>query len=201
MSRFVVGVTGGIGSGKTTVVDCLARLGAGVVDTDQISRRLTGVGGVALSPIVECFGPDVLAADGALDRVLMRQRVFSDPDARRTLEAILHPMIRQIAVQECADAKAPYVLLVVPLLIETGAYRDILSRVLVIDCAENTQVVRVMARGGLSEVEVRAIVNAQASREDRLVEADDVVLNEGPWSEVEVGVIKLHEKYLFAAKM
>lgn len=177
MSRFVVGLTGGIGSGKSAVAELFARLGAGVVDTDAIAHELTGPDGAAMPALCAAFGEAVRCADGRLDRAAMRQRVFADASARQRLEAILHPMIRTEADARCAQARSSYVLLVVPLLVETGNYRDRVDRILVVDCDEAEQCARVMARSGLSLTEVRAIMKTQASRAERLAAADDVILN------------------------
>jgi dephospho-CoA kinase len=196
VSNLVVGVTGGIGSGKSTVARLFAEYGASIVDTDDIAHRLTAPGGAALPAIVEQFGPQILAADGALDRAAMRQRVFADTGARRALEAILHPLIGHHADIECTRAAAPYVLLLVPLLVETGTFLAKVSRVLVVDCDESTQIDRVVRRNGLSEAEVRAIMATQASRAERLAVADDVVRNEGDLATVREAVRALHDKYL-----
>ena len=177
MSRFVVGLTGGIGSGKSAVAELFARLGAGVVDTDAIAHELTGPDGAAMPALCAAFGESVRCADGRLDRAAMRQRVFAEASARQRLEAILHPMIRAIADARCAQAQSTYVLLVVPLLVETGGYRERIDRILVVDCDESEQCARVMARSGLSLAEVRAIMKTQASRAERLAAADDVILN------------------------
>lgn len=196
MSKLIVGVTGGIGSGKTTIANLFGELGASIIDTDDIARELTAPGGAALPAIVEHFGPDVLAADGGLDRNVMRRRVFADTGARRTLESILHPLIGHRADIECTRATAPYVLLLVPLLVETGSFLAKVSRVLVIDCAVQTQIERVMRRNGLAEADVRAIIASQASREERLAVADDVLPNEGDLATIRQAVMALHEKYL-----
>jgi dephospho-CoA kinase len=198
--KFVVGVTGGIGSGKTTVARMFQALGAAVVDTDEIAHRLTAGPTPAVQAIVERFGIEYRAADGALDRARMRALVFSDPAARRELEAILHPLIRQDATQRVAAADAPYVVLLVPLLVEKGGYPDLTSRVLVVDCDEAIQVERTMRRSGLSEAQVRAIMAAQASRALRLLEADDVIVNNGALAELEAEVRVLHERYLALAR-
>ncbi len=199
---FVVGVTGGIGCGKSTVTDLLAARGAAVVDTDAIAHQLTGANGVAMPAIATAFGSSVLRADGGLDRAAMRRLVFSDASARARLEAILHPMIRRESEKRCdAAVNARYVLLVVPLLIESGAYRDRMARVLVIDCDEGVQVSRVMARSGLSVAEVRAIMATQASRAERLAAADDVLLNDGDLDSLRDQTDALHERYLVMARM
>lgn len=196
---FIVGLTGGIGSGKSTVADLFVSHGAALVDTDAIAHELAAPGGAAIPELVAAFGPDVLRADGGLDRAAMRQRVFADSAAKSRLEAILHPMIRAESEQRCTLARAPYVILAVPLLIESGSYRARCDRILVIDCAETTQVARVMTRSGLPEREVRAIMAAQISRSDRLAAADDVIDNDGPPEALPAQVEKLHESYLAAA--
>jgi len=198
---FVVGVTGGIGSGKTTVANLFAELGAAVVDTDAIAHELTGPQGAAMPEIIRVFGKGILRTDGSLDRAAMRQLCFSDPDARRRLEAILHPMIRSESVNRCQNAShAPYVLLVVPLLVESGAYREHIDRILVIDCAESVQVARVMARSHLSADEIRAIMATQASREIRRAAADDILTNDNDLDELQPQVLHLHQQYAELAR-
>lgn len=199
MSRYVVGITGGIGSGKSTVARLFAERGVTVIDTDEIAHVLTGPGGAAMPAIRERFGDGVVAPSGALDRAAMRQLVFAVPAHRQSLEAILHPRIRAEADRQVAAASSPYVLLAIPLLVETGGYRDRLQRVLVVDCDEATQVERVMARNGLSEHEVRRILDAQASRAERLAVADDVVVNEGALTALDAQVALLHARYLSLA--
>ncbi len=196
---FVVGLTGGIGSGKSTVADLFAERGAALVDTDRIAHELTGPQGRAMPAIAAAFGPDVMRADGALDRAAMRRRVFDDPASKARLEAILHPLIRAESDARCAAAHAaPYVLLAVPLLVEAGAdgYRARVDRILVVDCAEAVQVARVMARSGLSADEVCAIMAAQATRAARRAVADDLVLNDDGLESLAPQVEKLHRKYL-----
>ncbi|HEX5394208.1 MAG TPA: dephospho-CoA kinase [Rhodocyclaceae bacterium] len=178
----IVGLTGGIGSGKSAAADRFAALGAAVVDTDAIAHELTGPGGAAMSAIAQAFGPDVVRADGALDRAAMRNLVFADPGQRQRLEAILHPIIRQLSderVQAALASGAPYAVLVVPLLVESGTYRERVHRIVVVDCSEATQVQRVMRRSGMVESEVQRILSAQATRAERLAVADDVIDNEG----------------------
>lgn len=192
---FVVGLTGGIGSGKSTVADLFAALGAGIVDTDVIAHQLTGPDGAAMPAIHARFGDAVIAADGRLDRQAMRDRAFADPDARKALEAILHPLIRQEADRQVLASAAPYVMLVVPLLVESGGYRQRVDRVLVVDCAPETQVQRTMARSGLTREGVLRILAAQATREARLEAADDVVDNDGPPSRLPPRVADLHARY------
>jgi dephospho-CoA kinase len=199
---YVVGLTGGIGSGKSAAADAFAALGAAVVDTDAIAHALTGPGGGALPALRAAFGPAVATPDGALDRVAMRQRVFADPAARARLEGILHPLIRAEAeaqVRRAAGADFPYVVLVVPLLAETGGYRERVDRVAVVDCAEETQIARVMARSALPRAEVEAIMAAQAPRAARLAIAADVIANDAGLTELRARVAELHARYLAQA--
>lgn len=196
MSDYIVGLTGGIGSGKSAAADRFAALGAAVVDTDAIAHELTAVGGAAMSALAAAFGPEVAAPDGALDRARMRRLVFSDPAARQRLEAILHPMIRNLSAERCRQAPTAYVILAVPLLVESGTYRQRCDRIVVVDCPESLQISRVMARSGLSEPEVRAIMANQASRAERLAAADDVVANDGDLASLEMRVGELHRSYL-----
>ncbi|MEX0958253.1 MAG: dephospho-CoA kinase [Burkholderiales bacterium] len=198
---FVVALTGGIGSGKSLVSDAFRKLGATVIDTDQIARELTGIDGAALPAIVKQFGNDVLLPDGTLNRNRLRDLVFRDSQTKLQLEKILHPMIRARAAKEIRNSVGPYVILVVPLLVETGGYRDIAARILVIDCDEQLQVERVIRRSGLSRDQVLAIMRAQASRRDRLALADDVISNEGTVDQTLPQVSRLHEKYLEFARM
>ena len=193
---FVIGLTGGIGSGKSAAADLFAARGAEVVDTDQIAHQLTAPGGAAMEAIRQAFGAGVVAADGALNRPAMRALAFEDPEARKRLEAILHPMIRAESDRLCRAATAPYVLLVVPLLIESGTYRQRVRRLCVVDCPEAVQVARVMQRSRLEESQVRAIMAAQASRAERLAAADDVVDNGGSHAQLAEQVERLHAVYL-----
>lgn len=197
---FVVGLTGGIGSGKSRAAEAFAALGAEVVDTDAIAHQLTAPGGGALGAIVEAFGADALGADGAMDRSRMRERVFRDPAARRRLEAILHPMIRNESQHRVAAARAPYVVLVVPLLVESPGYRDRVARVLVVDCPEDEQVARVVARSRLAPAEVQRIIATQAPRARRLAAADDVIDNSGDMDALGTQVLALHQRYLELAR-
>lgn len=196
MSGCVVGLTGGIGSGKSAAADCFAELGIDVVDTDAIAHRLTGAGGAAMPALVAEFGPEVAGADGALDRARMRRLVFADPAARGRLEAILHPLIREQSAADCQAATSPYVILAVPLLVESGTCRARCQRIVVVDCPESLQISRVMARNGLPEAEVRAIMAAQATRAQRLAAADDVLENAGDLAQLAAQVAQLHRKYL-----
>ena len=192
----VIGLTGGIGSGKSTVADLFYRLGVTVVDTDRIAHELTGAEGAAMPEIIAAFGKDIALPQGALDRAAMRQRVFTDASAKPRLEAILHPKIRQESRQRCQAATSVYVLLAVPLLVETGVWRQEVRRVLVVDCDEATQIARVKARSALSAAEVLAIMATQATRSERLAVADDVILNNGTPEALEPQVQALHLRYL-----
>ncbi len=196
VSDIVIGLTGGIGSGKSTVADLFAAQGVAVVDTDLIAHDLTGPTGAAMPEILAAFGDSVRQPNGGLDRVAMRRQVFADPQVRQRLEGILHPRIRSEAERRCRLATTPYVLLVVPLLIESGAYRDRVRRVLVVDCDEATQVARVVARSGLSPDEVRRIIATQLARAERLAAADDVIVNMAGVAALEPQVLAMHERYL-----
>jgi len=193
---FTVGLTGGIGSGKSAVAECFAAHDVPVIDTDVIARRLTLPGSAALDEIRTAFGETVMQADGTLDRAVLRRRVFADAAARHQLEAILHPRIRQAVEQALATLEAPYALIVIPLLVETGSYRDVLNRVLVVDCPEELQIARVMARSGLAQDEVKAILSVQAGRAERLAVADDVISNTGSPESLRTDVAALHRRYL-----
>jgi dephospho-CoA kinase len=192
----VVGLTGGIGSGKTTVANILASLGASVVDTDEIARSLTGPEGEAMAAVREAFGARFVTSEGALDRAAMRALAFEDPVARARLEAILHPAIRSRADAMLAAAKGAYALVVVPLLFETRGYLDRVCRVLVVDCPEGLQASRTAARSGLAAAEVRAIMAAQWPRWRRLQLADDVVWNGGTEADLGPQCERLHAIYL-----
>ena len=191
----MVGLTGGIGSGKSAAADEFARLGATVIDTDAIAHELTEAGGAALKEIERIFGKDFIR-DGKMDRQRMRERVFSDPAAKKRLEALLHPMIREESKRRIAAAEGPYVVHVVPLLIESPDYRRRVDRVLVVDAPEATQLARVRARSRLPEDEGRAIIRTQAAREARLGAADDVIDNGGTRDALLKQVAALHQKYL-----
>ena len=193
---FSVGLTGGIGCGKTTVADMFGALGASLVDTDAIAHALTAPHGSAMPAIVAEFGTGFATADGALDRAKMRELVFTDPGARARLEAILHPRIREATAAAAAIATGPYVIFVVPLLIESGTWRARVSRILAIDCSEETQVARVMARNNLLEPQVRAIMAAQVTRAQRLAAADDVVVNDDGLEALTPQVARLHAFYM-----
>ena len=197
---FSVGLTGGIGCGKTTVADMFAALGASVIDTDQIAHSLTAPHGAAMPALLAEFGEDFATPEGALDRAKMRALVSSDATARARLEAILHPRIRDATAAAAAIATGPYTIFVVPLLIESGTWRERVTRVLAIDCSEETQVARVMTRSGLSAEQVRAIMAAQVTRAQRLAAADDVVNNDEGLDELRPQVERLHAHYLSYSK-
>jgi dephospho-CoA kinase len=197
---FCIGLTGGIGSGKSSAAGLFQELGAGVVDTDQIAHELTGPGGAAIAAIRSQFGADYIAADGGLDRAGMRRLVFGNPAAKQKLESLLHPLIREQALAQIAEARQPYVLVAVPLLFETGAYRELVSRVLVVDCPEEMQIARTMQRSRLTADEVRAIMAAQLPRSERLARADDVLHNDDDMDALRRRVAILHDKYLALAR-
>jgi dephospho-CoA kinase len=192
---FKVGLTGGIASGKSRVADLFAALGVTVIDSDVIAREVVAPGSEGLAAIVQRFGPTVLAADGQLDRRALRTIVFSDPAARHDLEAITHPRIRNRMATLNQAAPGPYVINAIPLLAETGGRRDF-DRVLVVDCPEALQIVRVMARDHIDEDAARAVLAAQAPRAARLAIADDVIVNDSDLGALETAVRSLHRRYL-----
>jgi dephospho-CoA kinase len=197
---FTVGLTGGIGSGKSAVAELFAGRGVAVIDTDLIAHELTQPMGGAIGPIRSAFGAGVIGPDGALDRARMRKLVFTDAAAKNKLEAILHPLINARSAWLAEHAVSPYVVLVVPLLVESGMDRTRYQRVLVVDCPEALQVERVIQRSGLSEKEVRDIMAAQATRSKRLARADDVIDNSGAREALVAQVERLHEKYFTLAE-
>lgn len=194
-----VGLTGGIGSGKTLIADHLARCGAGVIDTDKISHQITQAGGAAIPVLEQTFGAGILTAERALDRARMRELAFSQPELRKRLESLLHPMILEQAIHECKalGSRVPYVVFVVPLLVETAHWLKRLQRVLIIDCSVDTQMRRVVTRSGLPHTQVSAIIAAQATRQQRLEVAHDVLVNEGdnPYP-IQQLAGRLHQHYL-----
>src|SRR3954470_21656098 len=198
----VIALTGGIGSGKTSVANLLAEFGAAIVDTDEIAHDITAAGQPGAFRIGAEFGTQYLDAAGALDRVRMRELVFSNAAAKHKLEALLHPMIRaevQARVENLAQrprAEVPYIVIVVPLLIETGAYRDLAQRILVVDSDERQQIARVAHRSSLAPAAVEAIMANQVTRTQRLSHADDVVRNDGDLQALREAAAALHEKYL-----
>jgi dephospho-CoA kinase len=198
--RFTVGLTGGIGSGKSTVARAFEAHGVEVVDADALAHRLTAPGGAAIPAIRAAFGPELIDATGALDRARMRALAFADPGARKRLEAILHPMIRTETERLARGAQSDYVILMIPLLVESGDPRSRCDRVLVVDCPEEEQVRRVMARSGLGRAEVDAIMATQASRAQRLAVADDVVDNASDPACIGPQVEALHHRYLGLAR-
>jgi dephospho-CoA kinase len=195
----VVGLTGGIGSGKSTVAELFAQLGVPVLDTDHIARELTRSGGQAMPLIRTQFGPDYLNPDGGLNRPLMRRTIFGDATSRGKLEAILHPLIRNRVETQLNSLAVPYALVVIPLLVEKGGYADLLDEVLVVDCSPLMQIARTMARSELSREEVKLILAAQADRQARLALADEVIVNEGDRAELGARIHALHEKYFSLA--
>ncbi|MDR1162209.1 MAG: dephospho-CoA kinase [Candidatus Accumulibacter sp.] len=192
---FVVGLTGGIGSGKSAVADLFSAFGATIVDTDVIAHELTCPDGGAMSAIRDEFGASVVDVDGRLNRPVMRRLAFADASVKNRLEAILHPLILAESEKRCVSATSPYAILVVPLLVETGFLRRMIRRILLVDCKESLQESRVMSRSGLSLAEVRAIMATQASRPDREAVADDIVLNNGNIETLSRQVAELHRKY------
>jgi len=197
MAALRVGLTGGVGSGKSTVASIFAEFGTPVIDADALVHELTAPGGAALPGIRAAFGDGVFSADGTLDRAQLRARVFADPAIRQRLEGILHPLVRaQTEARAAAAAGAPYLILMIPLLVESGSWRQRVDRVLVVDCAEATQVERVVRRPGLDAAAARAIMAAQASRGQRLAAADDVIFNEAPLDLLRARVADLHAAYL-----
>jgi dephospho-CoA kinase len=191
----VVGLTGGIGSGKSAVADAFAARGAEIVDTDRLAHELTAAGTPALAQIAAAFGRGVLAADGTLDRAALRRAVFADPAARARLEALLHPPIRAATRAAVAAWRGAYGIVVVPLLFERGGLADLVQRTLVVDCPEDEQVARVGRRSGLAPAEVRAIMATQLPRTERRGRADDVIDNAGPPAAIAAQVEALDRRY------
>ncbi|HLX03862.1 MAG TPA: dephospho-CoA kinase [Trinickia sp.] len=197
---FAVGLTGGIGSGKTTVADLFAAHGVPIVDTDLIAHRITTPNGAAMPLIAKEFGAEFVTADGALDRAKMRALIFSDSTAKARLEAITHPLIRAETERERNAATGPYLIIVVPLLVESGTWKARVDRVLNVDCSVATQIERVMRRNAFAREEVLAIIGKQATREARLAAANDVIVNEdAPLEELAARVERLHREYLALA--
>lgn len=198
--RLVVGLTGGIGSGKSAAAEEFGRLGATVVDTDAIAHELTQAGGAAMQQVRALFGDGYVDAHGAMDRSKMRALAFQDPAARKRLEQVLHPMIRAESERRIAAASGSYVILVVPLLVESGNYRQRVARVVVVDCPEMVQIERVRQRSRLTDEEIRRIIRSQASRDDRLAAADDVIDNSASLDALHKQVRELHARYLELAR-
>ena len=191
---FIVGLTGGIASGKSTVAERFARHGVPVVDADALARQVVEPGQPALARLIETYGPDIMDADGRLDRERLRQRVFADPEQRRALDRIMHPAIGLAMQQALRAAQGPYVILMVPLLVETGQHRMV-NRVLVVDVPEALQIERLMARDGSDADQAAAILAAQATRAQRLAAAHDIVNNAGLPEALDAAVDRLHAAY------
>jgi len=195
VSGLIIGLTGGIGSGKTTVSDLFASKGIDVIDADVIARDLVAKGSEALSLIEQKFGPQVLTESGELDRAYLRQRVFQAPDEKLWLDQLLHPRVRQHMLQQCQQAQSEYCILSVPLLVE-NQLTHMVNRVLVIDVEEALQLARASSRDNNSPQQIQAIMLAQASRQQRLEMADDVIDNNGPQTSLQQQVEGLHRQYL-----
>jgi dephospho-CoA kinase len=193
---FSIGLTGGIGCGKTTVADLFAERGVSVIDTDLIAHQQTAPGGAAMPAIAQEFGDAFITPEGALDRTRMRELVFNDPAAKIRLEQILHPLIRAQTQYQASIANGVYLMFVVPLLVESGTWKQNVNRVLVIDCPESLQIQRVMARNGLSETQVLAIMAAQVPRAVRLAAANDVIQNQGDMQTLILQIDHMHQQYL-----
>ena len=191
----VVGLTGGIGSGKSTVANGFSALGVPVIDTDKLARELVEPGQPALDEIISTFGSEAISADGQLDRDYMRQLIFTDNSRKSQLEAILHPRIRQRVRALLADIRSPYCIVVIPLLLETGQ-TDLVDRILVVDAPEKEQLTRVAARDSLSDNAIKAIIRSQVDRNTRLAAADDIIVNDRGMSELTGHIRKLHRHYM-----
>lgn len=195
----LIGLTGGIGSGKTAVSKLLGELGAGVIDTDLISHQITAPGGKAIPLIASAFGDDFINPEGALNRPKMRTLVFKDTGARQILEQITHPLIQQETIKqafELAKSKVPYLVFVVPLLIESGRWLKLIDYLAVVDCPEETQILRVMRRNNMTRPEVENILKAQTKRNTRLAAANAVIENQGSLEDLKLEVLKLHQDLL-----
>lgn len=199
-NRFSVGLTGGIGSGKSTVADLFAARGATLIDTDLIAHRLCAPDGAAIAAIRTSFGAAFITAEGAMDRIAMRGKVFSDPAAKLQLEAILHPLIGVETERAAQQAQGDYLMPVVPLLVESGSWVSRVTRVLVVDCPELLQIQRVMQRNNMNQAQVRAIMASQATRAERLAQADDVIVNDADAAALVPHVERLHALYLLLAE-
>ncbi|MBP6367131.1 MAG: dephospho-CoA kinase [Nitrosomonas sp.] len=197
---FVVGLTGGIGCGKSSASQFFSDLGIDVIDTDIIARQLTQPNGSAISLIQNTFGSSIIAADGTLDRNKMRDLVFANSELRHKLEQILHPLILKEVIRRIKQCQAPYVIVVIPLLFETNDYNHLIRHILVIDCDEQQQLLRTMERSNLSEQKVRSIMATQVARETRIQKADDVILNNQDIEYLKAQILLLHHKYLALSK-
>jgi dephospho-CoA kinase len=196
ISRLRIGLTGGIASGKSTVEQRLTELGVPVINADDSARAVVARGQPGLAAVIERFGNGVLTRDGELDRPALRNLIFQSPEQRQALEAILHPLIREHMKQQALTAVGPYLVLSIPLLVEGGASRDRVDRILVVDVDESQQMQRLMSRDSVSAEQARSILAAQASRADRLKAADDVLVNSGSVTELRQAVDRLHQRYL-----
>ena len=192
----IIGLTGGIGSGKTSAAKIFAAEGVAVIDADTIAHELTGAHGAAIPNIKEYFGGNFITKDGKLDRKKMRSRIFSDINSRKKLEGILHPLIQTKVMHRIETVSSPYIIIVVPLLLETGDYCETVTRILVVDCNEECQISRAASRGGLNKEEIRAIMATQKSRQERLNQADDVIVNDTDIPSLQEKVKLQHNIYL-----
>ncbi|AGG32754.1 Dephospho-CoA kinase [beta proteobacterium CB] len=195
----LIGLTGGIGSGKTAISNLLGELGAGVIDTDLISHQITAPGGNAIPMIAEAFGADFINPEGALNRPKMRALVFADPKARQALEKITHPLIQQETTKqafELAKSGVPYLVFVVPLLIESGSWVKLIDYLVVVDCPEEIQIQRVMHRNNMTRMDVENILKAQTNRKVRLAAANAIIENQGSLDELKSEVLNLHQQLL-----
>lgn len=193
-----IGLTGGIASGKSAAAQRFAALGVPVIDADELAREAVAPGSDGLQAAINAFGTDILAADGSLDRRRMRRRVFADPEERRRLEAIVHPRVRTLLDVRLAALQAPYAIVAVPLLVESGLAAE-MDRVLVIDVPEELQIHRLMERDGETEARARHMLETQASRSERLAAADDVIVNDGTLAQLDASVQRQHRRYLTLA--
>ena len=193
---FCIGLTGGIGCGKSTVAQLFAELGVTIIDTDAVSHALSQPGSAGFDAIIQRFGSGFRQADGTLDRAKLRTLVFSDADAKRALESILHPMIYANVLEAISLCPAPYVIIVVPLLFETAQYQALIQRSVVVDCPEESQIIRTVKRSGLAESDVRVIMAHQLPRAARLTRADDIIRNENDLGALRTQVAALHVEYL-----
>lgn len=199
LARFSIGLTGGIGCGKSTVTDLFAAHGASIIDTDLLAHKVTAPDGAAMPAIRAAFGASFILPNGAMDRARMRERVFADPAEKRRLEAIVHPLIGIEVERAVVEARGSYLMFVVPLLVESGKWRERVTRVLVIDCPEVLQITRVVQRNGLHPTQVEAIMAAQVTRATRLAAADDIIVNDADMAALAPQVEHLHQQYCLQA--
>lgn len=192
----LIGLTGGIGSGKTTVSDLFAELGIKIIDTDVISQNLTAAGGRAISLILENFGPQSIALDGSMDRKFMRTKVFNSSDERKKLESILHPLIREEVKRQIQNLEGPYSILSVPLMNKNSSWIRLCDRILLVDCPEEEQIRRVKRRSGLEPAEIKKIIDSQSSVQEKLSFAHDVLFNYGDREYLKKEILHLHQIYL-----